>query len=60
MNDAKDNGRAVKETHLRDDKHKPGTVPVGEIATIPGGNSPDSAMCEDRTRPGRINNSKDC
>lgn len=27
---------------------------------IPGGRNPDSAMCEDRARPGQIDKSNDC
>ncbi|MDO9638423.1 MAG: hypothetical protein Q7J44_07750 [Pseudotabrizicola sp.] len=27
---------------------------------IPGGRNPDSAMCEDKVHPGRIDKSNDC
>ncbi len=41
----------IREKALRQQTDKP---------SIPGGRNPDTAMCEDRDHPGRIDKTNDC
>lgn len=60
MNPARQDLTPAQERVLPDNVARDAKAQGTDKPSIPGGRNPDTAMCEDRDHPGRIDKSNDC